>query len=92
MKRTMIPIFVVGVLGVASWAAQAGSDAVHEALKEREGKSATVVLVSGTELTGKVGALTDDSVRLGELGGKEFFDAVIDLDHVQAVVFRAREN
>ncbi|MGQ0528779.1 MAG: hypothetical protein ACT4PG_02990 [Panacagrimonas sp.] len=68
----------------------AGDDALVKALKEREGKLATVLLTSGTELTGKVSSVSDDSVKLSELTGKEFFDAVIDLDDVQAVVVRAR--
>lgn len=80
------------VLVVMAGSVQAGDEAVYEALKARQGKSATVVLASGTELTGKVTSLTQDGVRLSELSGKEFFDAVVDLDQVQAVVFRAREQ
>ncbi|WP_420465757.1 hypothetical protein [Panacagrimonas sp.] len=91
MTRTVV-VAIAGLLAATSGTASADSDAVRKALQDRAGKSATVVLASGAELTGKVGALSDDSVRLTELSGKEFFDAVIDLDHVQAVVFRARDN
>lgn len=76
----------------ASSTAVAGDKALSKTLKEREGRSATLVLESGTELTGKVVEVSEHSVKLGELSGKEFYDAVIDLDHVQAVVFRAREK
>jgi hypothetical protein len=69
-----------------AWAA----DAVMQALKDRQGKSATVVLQSGAELTGTVASVDKDSVRLSGLSGKEFFDAVIDLSKVQAVLYRAR--
>lgn len=86
-----IPL-AAGVLFVSTGSVQASDEAVYEALKARQGKSATVVLTSGTELTGKVSSLTQDGVRLSELSGKEFFDAVVDLDQVQAVVFRAREQ
>ena len=67
-------------------------DALMKALKERDGKTATVVLVSGAELTGKVSDVGSESVKLSELSGKEYFDAMIDLDHVQAVVYRARDK
>ncbi len=85
---------ILGVLlaTAVSSSAIAGDKALSKALKEREGRSATLILESGTELTGKVVEVSEGSVRLGELSGKEFYDAVIDLDHVQAVVFRAREK
>ena len=80
------------LLLTTAFAAAAGDKALAKALKERDGKTTTLVLASGTELTGKVSNVGDDSVKLSELSGKEFYDAVIDLDHVQAVVFRARER
>jgi hypothetical protein len=85
-------VLMAGVLVSLSTATFAGDQALHAALKAQQGKRATVVLTSGTELTGKVSELTQDSVKLAELSGKEFFDAVVDLDQVQAVVFRAREQ
>lgn len=90
--NVVIRLIAAGLLMMSATGALAGDDAIAKALKEREGKSATVVLASGTELTGKVSAVSDGSVKLSELSGKEFFDAVIDLDHVQAVVVRAREK
>lgn len=88
-----VPSLICGsLLLMTTFAATAGDNALAKSLKERDGKTATLVLASGAELTGKVSNVTDDSVKLSELSGKEFFDAVIDLDHVQAVVFRARER
>ncbi|MGQ0696635.1 MAG: hypothetical protein ACT4PZ_00190 [Panacagrimonas sp.] len=81
---------VAGLLAISATAAVADDDALSATLKEREGKLATLVLTSGTELTGKVASVSKDSVKLVELSGKEFFDAVIDLDHVQAILVRAR--
>lgn len=70
--------------------AWAGEEELAKALKDHQGKVATVVLSSGTELTGKVSGVSEDSVLLVELSGKEYFDALVDLDHVQAVIVRAR--
>lgn len=84
---------MVGALAMAAaFPLWADHDALHKALKEREGKTATVILASGAELTGTVAKVDEDSVRLSSLSGKEFFDAVIALDKVQAVQFRAREK
>lgn len=84
--------FCGSLLAMTALGANAGDSALAKALKEREGKTATVVLSSGAEMTGKVASVSDDSVKLSELSGKEFFDAVIDLDHVQAVMVRARDK
>lgn len=90
-KRSSVVLGLVLAIAASS-SAVAGDKALSKVLKEREGRSATLILASGTELTGKVLELSEHSVRLGELSGKEFYDAVIDLDQVQAVVFRAREK
>lgn len=90
MKST-VAILLLGAAGLAAMPAVAG-DAVKRALKERDGKKVTLVLTSGKELTGKVASISDDSVRLSELSGQEFFDAVVDLDQVDAVLFRARSE
>ena len=88
--KAMMKLLVIASVLVAAPVAWAGDSALAKTLKEREGKVATVLLSSGTELTGKVSNVSDDSVKLSELSGKEFFDAVVDLDDVQAVVVRAR--
>lgn len=81
---------IASLLAMLSASAFAGDEALVTALKAREGKLATVLLQSGTELTGKVASVSADSVTLTELSGKEFYDAVIALDRVQAVLVRAR--
>ena len=79
-------------LAMSAGTALAADDALVKTLKERDGKVVTLVLASGLELSGKVSGVSNDSVKLSELRGKEFSDAVVDLDHVQAVVYRAREQ
>jgi hypothetical protein len=65
---------------------------IQTALKERQGKTATVVLEGGNELTGTVSKIEDGAVRLTELSGKEYYDAIVDLDDVAAVVIRVRSQ
>jgi hypothetical protein len=67
----------------------AGSDAaIASALTALKGKRATVKLQSGQELTGIVASVEDDTVKLTELTGMEFFDAVVRTDSIDAVVMR----
>lgn len=66
-------------------------DTLPSVLESYQGKRVAVRLQSGDELTGKVRAVTKDVLHLGELTGREFFDAVIDLHKVSAVVVRTRE-
>lgn len=58
-------------------------------MTEHQGKPVTLVLHS-TGITGTIARVDEDSVNLTQLVGKEFFDAVVDLDQVQAVVFRVK--
>lgn len=91
MKHFLIPVIAAG-LCTLSLSAAAKDEAMASVLKDRSGKITTVVLRSGTEITGKVASVGSNTVKLGELSGKDFFDAVIDLDDVSAVIYRAREN
>lgn len=67
-------------------------DDIKALLKAQTGKSATVQMRSGQELTGTVVFVGDEMVRLSRLSGKDFYDAAIKLDDVSAVVFKARQQ
>lgn len=90
--KTFIRIAGVTLLGLLPLSAAWAEDAIRALLKEREGKTATLLLDSGTELTGIVGKIDNGSLKLSQLSGKEFYDAVIDLAKVQAVLVRARSS
>lgn len=65
-------------------------DSVKAVLERQVGKRVAVLLRSGTELTGTVAKVGSHVAHLTELGGREFFDVVVSLDQVQAVIVRAR--
>lgn len=65
-------------------------DQLEDVLKRQVGKRVSLVMSSGPELTGVVVKVGRRVVHLGELQGREFFDAVVGLDRVQAVVVRVR--
>ena len=73
-------------------ASPASGDLIRGTLKNMIGKHATIHLMAGRELTGMVEKVTDDSLSLSSLGGRDFFDAVIRLEHVSAVIYRVRKG
>jgi len=67
------------------------NDTVQSALASQKGARVTVRLRSGQEFAGIVREVNSRVVQLGAVGGKEFFDAVIPLDAVEAVFYRTKE-
>lgn len=72
---------------LAAPALAAEAPTVRDTLQAQQGKRATV-RVDGEELTGTVQAVGAQTVQLGELAGKEFFDATVRLDSIDAVIVR----
>ena len=70
--------------------AVAADDSVEKVLAAQKGKRVTVKLGPGDELTGVVKAVTPQVVHLGEIAGREFFDAVVDTKRVVAVLVRVK--
>lgn len=63
---------------------------IESILTAQQGKKVTLKLGPNDELSGTVKVVTKDVVLLTELTGREFFDAVVDLKSVKAVIVRAR--
>lgn len=66
------------------------SDTVRTVLARLLGKRVGVVLTTGPELAGVVVSVGDKVVHLSALTGRDFFDAVVSLDQIGAVVIRVR--
>ena len=66
------------------------SDNVMTMLEAQKGKRVSVKLASGAELTGTVRAVNKNIVQLGALSGKEYFDAVVNMNDIEAVVVRVK--
>ena len=66
-------------------------DSVASLLKRYEGKAVKLRLSgSGDEIGGKVQKVGKELVHLTDLSGREFYDGVIRIDQVSAVVLQAR--
>jgi hypothetical protein len=66
-------------------------DTLQKVLEGKKGKRVTIRLQGGEDLTGKVRFISKDILQLGELAGKEYYDAVIDMGKISAVIVRVRE-
>lgn len=68
----------------------AGGDSLARVLALQKGKTVTVQLNSGQELTGQVRNVTEELAQFTELTGKEYFDAVVVIDEIAAVIVRTK--
>lgn len=96
MKSIMYAITLGGALWLAAPAhgaevRVAANDSVQSVLAAQKGARVTLRLRSGQEMTGVLREVTVRMVHLGALTGREFFDAVIPLDAVDAVLIRTKE-
>ena len=96
--RTAIPAFLItAAFACAAFPAAAAelrvgaNDTVQTVLAAQKGARVTVRVRSGQELTGTVREVNARVVQLGGLSGKEFFDAVVPLEAVDAVLVRTKE-
>ena len=94
--RQLISVLLVGV--ALAWAVPASAqlqvgagDTVESVLKAQNGKRVTLRLRSNQELTGIVRTSNARVVQLGALSGREFFDAVVPLEAIDAVIVRTKE-
>jgi hypothetical protein len=94
MKMGVISGLLVAVLASGALAAPVAigkADTIASVLAAQQGNRVTLRLGSGEELSGKVVTVGESVVQLGELASKEFFDAVIPISSIEAVVVRVRE-
>lgn len=100
MKLNLLTGMLCGALLVTplSWAA-AGTelsvtenDAIKSNLEQMVGQSVTLKLSSGEELGGKVAKVGPNAVQLSQLQGKEFFDAIVPLAKIDALIVRTKNS
>ncbi len=67
------------------------NDSVQTVLVAQKGQRVTVRVRSGQDVTGVVREAIGRVVQLGAVSGKDFFDAVVPLEAVDAVFVRTKE-
>ena len=69
-----------------------GAQSMRDSLKAKGGSKVVLQLIGGQEVSGKIVEVGDQTVHLSELTGKEFYDALVRLDHISALVIRVRDK
>lgn len=95
MKRSMVMAAAFASFAIGAFAEDAGlqiqpGDTVKSVLDSSVGQTVAVRAGAGEELRGKVVKVGDHVVQLSELSGREFFDAVVPIDSISAVIVKAR--
>ena len=95
MKNIVLALLTVVAFACAAPASaqlQVGAgDTIESVLKAQNGKRVTLRLRSNQELTGSVRMSSARLVHLGAISGREFFDAVVPLEAIEAVLIRTKE-
>jgi hypothetical protein len=68
------------------------SAVIRDILTDAVGKRVIVRLVSGEELEGTVIKVGDNLVHLAKLSRRDFYDAVVRIDTISAVILRVRDR
>lgn len=66
------------------------SISLKDNLASNVGKRVSLVISPGESLEGTIEKVGDHFVLVSKLSGKDYFDALVRIDDVKAVVFRAR--
>lgn len=88
----LMGVLLLGVVGTAGaegvTLSVAGDADVRSVLAGLVGKRVGLRVGSGEELTGTVSEVGEEMVVIKELSGRDFFDAAVVIDHIDAVVVR----
>lgn len=95
-KRVLTVLLAAGLLAthpvVAAELKLAAGDSIESVLQAHVNRRVALRLRSGQELTGTVRLVSAKIVHLSALSGREFFDAVVSADAIEAVIVRTRDN
>ena len=95
MRIVILTALVCVVLATGAFAQGftiAPADTTRSVIAAQKGKRITVRLRSGQELTGLVRDSSDRLLILGEVSGREFFDAAVPIDAIEAILIRTRQQ
>jgi len=88
-------LLLVSVLDVLAQEAKfeiKASAGIADILKDRIGKRTAIRTQSGEDIEGTVVTVGNSVVHVTNLAGKEFYDAVISIDRINAVIIRVRNR
>ncbi len=96
MKRLLTLAAIAAAVAFAPLARAADleiklADTIESVISSQKGKKVTIRTRSGLEVTGTVKVVTGGLVHVAQLAGKEFYDAVVPVAAVDAVIVRTKD-
>jgi hypothetical protein len=95
LKRSFLCLFVVFACAVSLSAEGTldlqPNDTMQTVLQRQVGQAIELRMKSGEKIGGKLDKVTDKVAHLTQLTGAEYFDAVVEIDDISAVVLRAKK-
>ncbi|MGQ0587510.1 MAG: hypothetical protein ACT4PK_09960 [Gammaproteobacteria bacterium] len=88
MSRALGVVAGAVLLACAGAAVAQSAPSIEATLSANAGKRVTLRLKDGDELTGILAGTSPVTVKLVELSGKEFYEAVVRIDEIGAVIVR----
>ncbi len=91
LNLTLVSLAILAGPALAQPLAVTAKDTTQSVVAAHKGKRVTLRLRSGQELSGVVKEASERLVVLAELSGREFFDAAIPLEAIEAVIVRTKQ-
>jgi hypothetical protein len=100
MKQSLIGISVVlACLASSAWATGPkdryvirATDSLRTILESDVGLPVKLRLRSGNEISGTITRIGNGIVQISEVSGMEFYDAIVSIDDISAVLIKARKK
>lgn len=86
--RTLALIAALSATAFADKLAYEPSDTIASILKKQVGQRVELRIEGSEKISGKVEAVGEKTVHLSALAGQEFYDAVVSIEEITAVVIR----
>lgn len=83
---------IADVRAEESHADQAVPESIKHVLDQQQGKRVKLRLSSGQDVEGTVTSVSAQTVKITQLSGMEFYDAVVRIEHVSAVIVRGKSK
>ncbi len=97
MKQLLLSFLAIIILAAPGAFAQSKpvlqpNDTIHSILAQQVGKPVELRMKSGEKMAGKLEKVSDKLAHLSQLADADFYDAVVEIESVAAVVVRVRSN
>ncbi|MBI5075248.1 MAG: hypothetical protein HZB62_08825 [Nitrospirae bacterium] len=98
LNKLIIVALAIGILFSAVQIAAAAEEttdfnaaaSIKENLLSNIGKRVAVRISAGDAIEGIIVKVGDRAVQLSKLSGKDYYDAIVQIDRIEAIVFKAR--